>query len=117
MTEAKLVYSRDIDPDYTGSTNFDKSSISDLMCWTYSYAGICIISWDNSRMKLGVYLSGIQIATMTLTANECKLVEEGDFIKIKANICLDVNNRVVTAKGYLRVAGERFNFDGVILNF
>lgn len=117
MKDLEFKISRDIDPECGEKTQIEGEPFPSLMCWSTGPASICLDSWENNRAKIGVYLSGIRITTITLAANECKLIEEGDFIKIKANICLDVNNRCVTAKGYVRVAGQRVNFEGPILQF
>lgn len=117
MSELEFKIFRDIDPEYGGKTQIEGEPFPSLMCWSTGPASICLDSWENSRAKIGVYLSGILLTTITLAADECQLIEEGDFIKIKANICLDVSSRSVTAKGYVRVAGQRINFEGPILQF
>ena len=88
-------------------------------CWSVSAFGVCIEKWQNDKLTLGFYLSGIKIGQKTIDAkNPCvKLREGGDLAKVKADICADFSNRRVTAKGEVCVTFVCARFNQTIFNW
>ncbi len=83
--------------------NIDAESESLGVCWGIKILDICIESVSTERVKLAVKLSGVKVATITLTTkNTCVKVKEnvgGDAARVDVTICADFTKKEIRAKG------------------
>jgi hypothetical protein len=89
------------------------------VCWSVSAFQVCIDSWQSNELVIGIYLAGVRIAGAKLNANNpcARFKADVGVARVDAEICIDIVNRNVRAKGEVCVTFACVRFNQVIFTW
>lgn len=117
MDNDELHFVVETDPNFAGQRR-EREPLH--ICWDSGAGfGVCIESWSDDSLTVGIYVAGVKFATVTLSIGdpcyECNIDETG--LKVRVKVCANFTDRNVSASGEVCVLGLCARFNQIIFSF